>query len=361
VAVAVAFPLAIATATVVGTATATVAAAESADVAQASADRAAKRLRLLETQTATAVRSYDQGLRTYAQAVTVGVSADRTALMAERTSAVARTAAARRVTAAYSTGGQLSMWAAVIDADSPTDLLRRISYVRAVVVSSARTAGVDASHAGAARQRADALLTNADRVGADAAEVTRRYLAITGLLAEQRRVLAELTGKARRLRGAEEAAARLAAAEQSVNAVSAARLAQVRAGVIPADYLTLYHSAAVSCPGLSWRTLAAIGQVESGHGTNPGVSSAGAVGPMQFLPTTFAAFAVDGNRDGRAEISDPADAIFTAAAYLCHNGAGAPDPSGQRLYQAIYRYNHADWYVQLVLRIAEQLTVRYPV
>jgi hypothetical protein len=118
----------------------------------------------------------------------------------------------------------------------------------------------------------------------------------------------------------------------------------------------LYKAAAPTCPGLPWVVLAAIGQVESGHGSNPHDSSAGAEGPMQFLPATFAAFAVDGDGDGVANIRDPADAIFTAAAYLCSNHAGR-DAAGLR--GAIYRYNHANWYVELVLNVAAQLAKRF--
>jgi membrane-bound lytic murein transglycosylase B len=95
--------------------------------------------------------------------------------------------------------------------------------------------------------------------------------------------------------------------------------------------------------------LAAIGQVESGHGRNLSTSSAGAMGPMQFEPGTFAAYAVDGDHDGQASIMDPADAIYTAAHYLCANGAGY-SPAG--LSGAILHYNHAQWYVEMVLKLA---------
>jgi membrane-bound lytic murein transglycosylase B len=121
---------------------------------------------------------------------------------------------------------------------------------------------------------------------------------------------------------------------------------------VPTDFRRIYVAAARTCTGLSWSVLAAIGQVESGHGRNAGTSYAGAQGPMQFLPSTFAGYAVDGNHDGRTDIFDPVDAIFTAAHYLCANGAGR---GGQSLYRAIWHYNHADWYVQLVLKIAGQL------
>jgi hypothetical protein len=117
----------------------------------------------------------------------------------------------------------------------------------------------------------------------------------------------------------------------------------------PATYRELYQLSARYCPGLSWTVLAAIGQVESGHGRNVGPSSAGALGPMQFLPSTWAWAGVDGDGDGRADIMSPYDAVPAAALYLCRAGAGR---GGAALYAAIYSYNHADWYVREVLALA---------
>src|SRR5206468_12613207 len=85
--------------------------------------------------------------------------------------------------------------------------------------------------------------------------------------------------------------------------------------VIPASYLRLYRAAAATCRGLPWTVLAAIGTVETGNGANTSTSKKGAMGPMQFLPSTFAAYAVDGDGDGVANIQDPADAIYSAARY----------------------------------------------
>jgi hypothetical protein len=117
----------------------------------------------------------------------------------------------------------------------------------------------------------------------------------------------------------------------------------------PRTYQALYQLAASYCPGLSWKVLAAIGQVESGHGRNVGPSSAGALGPMQFLPSTWAFSGVDGDGDGRADIMSPYDAVPAAALYLCRAGAAR---GGRSLYRAIYSYNHADWYVKKVLALA---------
>jgi hypothetical protein len=118
---------------------------------------------------------------------------------------------------------------------------------------------------------------------------------------------------------------------------------------IPSSYLSLYRSAASTCAGLPWTVLAGIGAVETGHGANVHRSVKGAVGPMQFLPSTFAEYGVDGDGDGVADIHSPADAIYSAARYLCLWGAGR---GGQALYDAIWAYNHADWYVRLVVQYA---------
>ena len=117
----------------------------------------------------------------------------------------------------------------------------------------------------------------------------------------------------------------------------------------PKTYRELYIDSARYCPGLAWQVLAAIGQVESGHGRNVGPSSAGALGPMQFLPSTWAYSGVDGDGDGKADIMNPYDAVPAAALYLCRAGA-ANGPQG--LYDAIFSYNHADWYVRMVLDLA---------
>jgi membrane-bound lytic murein transglycosylase B len=99
--------------------------------------------------------------------------------------------------------------------------------------------------------------------------------------------------------------------------------------------------------GEDWYVLAAVGKVESNHGESMGPSSAGAMGPMQFLPSTWETAGVDGNGDGVANIMDPKDAIPAAARYL--ERGGAP----KDWYRALFTYNHADWYVLKVLGVAE--------
>ncbi len=94
--------------------------------------------------------------------------------------------------------------------------------------------------------------------------------------------------------------------------------------------------------------LAAINFVETDFGTNVATSSAGAEGWMAFLPSTFAEWGVDGNGDGVTDIFNAADAIYSAANYL--HDSGAPGD----WWAAVFAYNHADWYVEKVLRYARQ-------
>ncbi|HEV7562208.1 MAG TPA: lytic murein transglycosylase [Solirubrobacterales bacterium] len=89
--------------------------------------------------------------------------------------------------------------------------------------------------------------------------------------------------------------------------------------------------------------LAGINAIETGFGQNLGPSSAGAVGWMQFMPSSWEEYGLDANGDGVADPNNPEDAIFAAASYL--SVAGMPADT----YGAIFAYNHADWYVEEVL------------
>ncbi|MEV5720634.1 lytic transglycosylase domain-containing protein [Amycolatopsis mediterranei] len=117
---------------------------------------------------------------------------------------------------------------------------------------------------------------------------------------------------------------------------------------IPGPYLSQYRAAAGTCPGLDWALLAGIGKVETDHGRlkAPGVRSganfAGAAGPMQFLPATFAGVR-NRHPDVGSDIYDPADAIRAAAHKLCDDGVARGNTDG-----AIFAYNHAGWYVAKV-------------
>jgi transglycosylase-like protein with SLT domain len=116
---------------------------------------------------------------------------------------------------------------------------------------------------------------------------------------------------------------------------------------IPPFLLPIYQSCGTEY-GIPWQVLASINKIETAFGTNLNVSSAGAEGWMQFIPSTWAAYGVDANNDGKKDPYNPVDAICAAARYLRAAG-GDKD-----IRQAIFSYNHADWYVDEVLLGANQ-------
>ena len=157
---------------------------------------------------------------------------------------------------------------------------------------------------------------------------------------------------------------------------------------VPERLVGLYVGAAAQCPGLPWTIVAAIGAVESDHGrhgdsrmradgrmdppiigialdgTNNTLAIADtddgrwdadttwdrAVGPMQFIPTTWRLYGTDASGDGVADPHNYYDAVYATAAYLCAHGAG----DAERRRDAILAYNNAGWYADLVLTTAER-------
>ena len=117
---------------------------------------------------------------------------------------------------------------------------------------------------------------------------------------------------------------------------------------IPPFLLAIYQAAGIQY-GIRWEVLAAINEIETDYGRNLNVSSAGALGWMQFMPATWKAYGVDANRDGHKDPFNPVDAIFAAARYL--KAAGAD----KDLRKGIFAYNHADWYVDSVLLRARMI------
>jgi Transglycosylase SLT domain/Peptidase family M23 len=111
---------------------------------------------------------------------------------------------------------------------------------------------------------------------------------------------------------------------------------------IPPFLLSIYQAAGIQY-GIRWEVLAAINEIETDYGRNLNVSSAGAMGWMQFIPSSWKMYGVDANNDGKKDPYNPVDAVFAAARYLKAAGADAD------LRKAIFAYNHADWYVDSVL------------
>jgi membrane-bound lytic murein transglycosylase B len=111
----------------------------------------------------------------------------------------------------------------------------------------------------------------------------------------------------------------------------------------PADRLRGYYAAAQRRFGVGWHVLAAVNFVETGFGRLRNESTAGARGPMQFIPATWRAYGLGGN------IGEPRDAILGAANYLHANGA----PGSYR--RALLHYNQSPQYVAAVLRFAHRI------
>lgn len=160
---------------------------------------------------------------------------------------------------------------------------------------------------------------------------------------------------------------------------------------IPAPLLAAYQAASPSCPGLPWTVLAAVGKVETDHGRTNGAELAvdgsvrpsllgplldgtngtarvvdtdggrldgnvlldRGVGPMQFLPATWARWGRDASGDGVADINNAFDSIASAADYLCA-GAGAGAGGLSDIAAAIARYNRSATYVEQVLTTAAE-------
>jgi Transglycosylase SLT domain len=167
--------------------------------------------------------------------------------------------------------------------------------------------------------------------------------------------MTKLTGQVQTALGLSARVVQLVATQQS----TALPVDPTPSSARPSSYLELFQeSAARYCPGLSWTVLAAIGQIESDDGQNEGPSTAGALGPMQFLPSTWSQWGIDGFGDtGTPDIMNPLDAVPSAARLLCADGAAS---GGSGLRQAIFSYNHADWYVDEVLSLAAEYAREYP-
>jgi membrane-bound lytic murein transglycosylase B len=264
-----------------------------------------------------------------------------------------------RVRALYAEGGPAGLAMTVLAATDPDDALWRASMVGRIRDDVLHRSGLGLATASARASRSTAAAQAAEdadlRLSRTLRDVQDEASAAAEALRRARATLDRLDAAARSARAVRDAQARLTAARAAQDAAPLAEPDMVGALGIPAAFEREYRSAAGSCPGMSWTLLAAVGQVESRHGRNNGPSSAGAIGPMQFMPATFAGYGVDGDRDGVKDPWSTPDAVWTAARYLC-DGAADGTPKGVR--RALYRYNHAQWYVDLVLAAQSSIEAR---
>lgn len=332
------------------------------DLAQARREAAAvaRDVDALTARLSAQVAAEQAALSAVSAGVQDAVAAETTADEAAGKAADARARQARTVRALYASGGDLGVYASVLSSASLDDLAGRQQMAQRVLrfaASHARRAGASQAQAARLAAAADAGVQERLTTAADVAEATA---AVEQVLKEARTRLAGVSGTASRLEAAEAARQRWEAAERDAARARAAAASQAggsgSAIGIPEAYAALYQRAAATCPGLRWTMLAAVGQVESRHGENTGPSSAGAVGPMQFMPRTFAAYGVDGDGDGVADPWSPGDAVYSAARYLCASGAGGG--TAQADQRALLRYNNAQWYVDLVLGVERDLVAR---
>jgi peptidoglycan hydrolase CwlO-like protein len=325
--------------------------AESSGDAEAKAQQILAQVQRLQAQVKKAEQQYDAVLGGVATSVTNAILTDR-----NREAVVTRTQQAAnqlddRVRSLYMSGGPLALYATLLSSGDIGDLQTRVTLVNSVVNADHQVVATDRKAAATATAQATAAAQEEHRRIATERDVAKVATRVLTLLAQEQQLLDQANANVAHLKALEAARAAADAQNAAFTTITQSRLRQLEVLPPSALYLSLYHKAALTCPGLSWTVLASIGQVESGHGRNPSTSYAGAMGPMQFLPATFEHYGVDGNHDGVLDIMDPYDAIYTAAAYLCSNGAGN-GPSG--LYNAIWHYNHADWYVQMVLALAKK-------
>ncbi len=307
----------------------------------------------LQVRAKAAEGRYAAAFNAVADSVDIAVSADQNSSVDASRAAQAQQNLLDRVRGLYESGGSLATYAALLENGSVTAIFDRNEIATRVVstqIADLRSVAKDAARAQHAANRAE---RRAHRQIGTERNVAAAASHVLTLLRQEKALLAKAN---KHLAAVQQAEAVLATENLTFGSITSSAIAGLHILPPSAQYLALYKSAATTCPGLPWTVLAAIGQVESGHGRNPSTSSAGAMGPMQFEPATFQHYAVDGDGDGVSSIMDPADSIYTAARYLCANGAGR---SAGALSGAILHYNHAAWYVAMVLKLAGMYAASY--
>jgi len=332
------------------------ASADTVTQAEAAAQKVAAQIHRLEPRLQDALRAYEAAVSQLGASVTAGLTQSQTAAQLQGAADFAENVRTQHIQQLYMSGGSLQVWATIFNSTGPADFMERLNSAQHLMAGDAYNANRMQAIAAIAQAEANKAMAKTAAFAQTAGSVQADLDRLQGLMVAAQAELSTLSARARSLRAAQQAALALAQAEAAASAAGNAAAASAHGNAIPPIYLALFKAAALTCPGMDWHLLAAIGQVESHDGQNMGPSSAGAEGPMQFLPSTFAHYAVDGNHDGVLDIWNPADAIFTAANDMCQNGAGTPGG----VHGAIFNYNHAEWYVQMVLKIVADLRVKYP-
>jgi soluble lytic murein transglycosylase-like protein len=210
-------------------------------------------------------------------------------------------------------------------------------------------AGAAARLGGRAEKRAEAVTakphaTSADQVPAGAAgAITKAAVKTTAAPDRGPRAKAKATASTT---GAALTYASLPASWLSLAPLSLPAFS-IEGFSIPPALLPIYQAAAAQY-AVPWEVLAAINEIETNFGRNAGISSAGAMGWMQFIYSSWERWGIDADGDRRRDPRNPVDAIFAAARYLHDAGAGSDLP------KAIFAYNHADWYVNQVVERARE-------
>jgi membrane-bound lytic murein transglycosylase B len=307
----------------------------------------------LQAKAKAAEKRYAAAFTAVADSVNVAVTADQNSSAVTARADQAHQDLLTRVRGLYESGGSLATYAALLETGSVTAISDRNEIATRVVSSQIRDVRSVAKDAARAQRAASRAERRAHvQIGTER-DVAAAASHVSTLLRQEQALLDQANKHLAAVKAAEAA---LAAQTSSFGSITSSAIAGLHVLPPSEQYLALYQAAATTCSGLPWTVLAAIGQVESGHGRNPSTSSAGAMGPMQFMPATFEAYALDGDGDGVSSIMDPADAIYTAAHYLCANGAGR---SPGALTSAILHYNHAAWYVAMVLKLSGMYASAY--
>jgi membrane-bound lytic murein transglycosylase B len=272
----------------------------------------------------------------------------------------------------YLSGGQLTEVNGLLESQSINDFFRRQAYISIVDRTNGQALKAYAKAQQEASKAAKKTYQALIRSQAAKQQADQAVVAASAMVAERTITVADRT-----------------------QAVQLAGLAVGFPGTdIPTIVLDAYQKAAATVQQegclLPWSALAGIGRVESDHGraqhaqltatgelvppivglplnglngtalipaSDKGLYTGDpvyehAVGPMQFLPSTWAVIGRDGNGDGTADPNNIFDAALGAASYLCRAGAGAAMNTDAGLRQAFFSYNHSDGYVEEVLALA---------